>query len=120
MNKCCGFWLLWLPLALMAQPQSRDPFKPLPLPDCPNVAESPVNWQLKGTIGQAAVHHAWVVTTAGQWLRLKPQQTLLDGHWRVVQVVKGQVSLKANQGDPLCPVAENAVVLTLRNHKEEK
>jgi pilus assembly protein HofP len=104
----------------MAQPQSRDPFKPLPLPDCSNVAESPVNWQLKGIIGQAAVHHAWVVTTAGQWLRLKPQQTLLDGRWRVVQVVKGQVSLKANQGDPLCPVAENAVVLTLGNHKEEK
>ncbi|SMB53434.1 conserved exported hypothetical protein [Serratia proteamaculans] len=120
MNKSYGFWLLWLPLTLMAQPQPRDPFKPLPLPDCPTVVESPVNWQLKGTIGQAALHHAWIITTAGQWLRLKPQQTLLAGRWRVEQVLEGQLTLKETQGDPACPVAEDAVVLTLGNHKEEK
>lgn len=118
MNKRCGLLLLLLPLTLMAQP--RDPFRPLPMPGCPTNAESPVHWQLKGTIGQAALHHAWVVTSAGQWLRLKPQQTLLAGRWRVEQVLEGRVILKENQGDPACPAAEDAVVLTLGKHKEEK
>lgn len=118
MNKGYGVWWLLLPWALMAQP--RNPFMPPPVSDCLTQRESPANWLLKGTVGQAASRHAWVVTPAGQWLRLKPQQTLLDGRWRVQQVFEGRLVLKAGPEDPTCPATDNTLVLTLGNHKEEK
>ncbi|MGO4745547.1 hypothetical protein [Serratia quinivorans] len=118
MNKKLGFWWLLLPLTLMAQP--RDPFRPLPLPDCPTPTDAPANWQLKGTIGRATLRHAWIVTPAGQWLRVKPRQTLLAGRWRVEQVLERQLTLKEDLDNPACPVTEDRVVLALGNHKEEK
>jgi len=118
MNKGYGVWWLLLPWALMAQP--RNPFMPPPVSDCLTQRESPANWLLKGTVGQAASRHAWVVTPAGQWLRLESRQSLLGGRWQVEQVLEGRLVLKAGPEDPACPEADNAVVLTLGNHKEEK
>lgn len=118
MNKGYGVWWLLLPCMLMAQP--RNPFTPPPETDCLMQRASPANWLLKGTVGRATLRHAWVVTPAGQWLRLTPQQTLPGGRWRVEQVLEGRMILKADPEDPACPAADNAVVLTLGNHKEEK
>ncbi len=118
MNKGYGFWWLLLPCVLMAQP--RNPFMPPTVTDCPPQRESPANWLLKGTVGQAASRHAWVVTPAGQWLRLEPQQSLLGGRWQVIQVLEGRLVLKAGPEDPACAEADDAVVLTLGNHKENK
>ncbi|GAK29628.1 DNA utilization family protein [Serratia liquefaciens] len=118
MNKNLGLWLLLLPISLLAQP--RDPFRPLPSPDCATPAQSPASWQLKGTIGQETLRYAWIVTPAGQWLRAKPRQTLLAGRWQVEQILERQLTLKEALGDPACPAAENRVVLTLGKHKEEK
>lgn len=117
-KKGYGVWWLLLPWALMAQP--RNPFMPPPVSDCLTQRESPANWLLKGTVGQAASRHAWVVTPAGQWLRLESRQSLLGGRWRVEQVFEGRLVLKAGPDDPACPAADNTLVLTLGNHKEEK
>lgn len=62
------WWLLW-PWALCAEP--RDPFAPPPLPACAQTAASPAGWRLKGVIGQPTLRYGWVVTPAGQWLRLR-------------------------------------------------
>ncbi|CAI1167961.1 Protein of uncharacterised function (DUF2531) [Serratia liquefaciens] len=118
MNKNLGFWLLLLPMALLAQP--RDPFRPLPSSDCPAAAESPVNWRLKGTLGHEKLRFAWIVTPGGKWLRVKPSQTLLAGRWQVEQILERQVTLSAIQSNPACSVAEDRVVLALGKHKEEK
>ncbi|KFB86524.1 DNA utilization family protein [Serratia grimesii] len=121
MNKRSGYWLLLLPLGLMAQP--RDPFSPLPIPGCVSATESLVGWKLKGTLGQGALRHAWVITPTGQWLRLASHQTLLAGRWQVEQVQAKRLMLKREEGDgdTECPAAENTAVLVLgTHHKEEK
>ncbi|CAI0968126.1 hypothetical protein [Serratia ficaria] len=112
MNKrrWLGIWLL-LPWVLAAQP--RNPFIPLPLPDCPMAAESPGDWRLLGIIGQPALRYGWVVTPAGQWLRLRPQQTLLAGRWRVAWIAADALTLAALPTDPDCPVAGEDVRLML-------
>lgn len=77
------WWLLW-PWALCAEP--RDPFAPPPMPACAQTETSPTGWRLKGVIGQPTQRYGWVVTPAGQWLRLRPQQRVLAERWQVTQV----------------------------------
>lgn len=109
MSKRRWSGLLLLPWVLAAQP--RNPF--IPLPDCLMALESPAGWRLKGIIGQPALRYGWVVTPAGQWLRLRPQQILLAGRWRVDQINADKLTLAEQPTDPDCPVAIGHVQLML-------
>ncbi|CAI0905168.1 DUF2531 family protein [Serratia entomophila] len=116
MNKRRWLALLLLPWALAAQP--RNPFVPLPLPDCPLAAASPAGWRLKGIIGRPALRYGWVVTPTGQWLRLGERQLLLARRWRVVRIEADRLTLAELQTDPNCPAVAGDVQLTLNNEGE--
>ncbi|BEM89416.1 hypothetical protein SME46J_38860 [Serratia marcescens] len=106
-----GWWLLW-PWALCAE--SRDPFAPPSQPACVQAA-SPAGWRLKGVIGQPTQRYGWVVTPAGQWLRLRPQQRVLAERWQVTQVQARSLTLTALAAEPDCPAGHGDVSLTMDN-----
>lgn len=118
MNKRQGFWWWWLwPWALGAEP--RDPFVPPPQPVCSQTEASPAGWRLRGVIGQPALRHGWVVTSAGQWLRLRPQQRVLDERWQVMEVQARSMTLAALANEPDCPASHSSVSLAM-DHEDGK
>ncbi|MFZ1872758.1 MAG: hypothetical protein WAU54_08270 [Chania sp.] len=107
------YWL-WLMLsAPVWAVQERDPFQQPLVASCVSPAVSPANWQLKGTIGEPGLRHGWLITSQGQWLRLQPQQTLLDGLWQVVQIQARQLEFSEVGTERVCPPATGNIVLTL-------
>ncbi|AUU10576.1 DUF2531 family protein [Serratia marcescens] len=111
------WWLLW-PWALCAEP--RDPFAPPPLPACAQTEASPAGWRLKGVIGHPALRYGWVVTPAGQWLRLQPQQRVLAERWQVTQVQARSLTLTALATEPDCPASQSDISLMMDNNKDGK
>ncbi|AYZ30669.1 HofP DNA utilization family protein [Serratia sp. FDAARGOS_506] len=112
MSKRSGrwWWLLW-PWALYAEP--RDPFSPPPQSACAQLEVSPSGWRLKGVIGQAPLRYGWVMTPAGQWLRLRPQQRVLAERWLVTQVQARSLTLTALTTEPDCPASQGDVLLMM-------
>lgn len=118
MSKRSGrwWWLLW-PWALCAEP--RDPFAPPPMPVCAQTEISTAGWRLKGVIGQPMQRYGWVVTPAGQWLRLRPQQRVLAERWQVTQVQARSLTLKALTAEPECPTSRDDISLMI-DDKDDK
>ncbi|BEM60098.1 hypothetical protein SME22J_39590 [Serratia marcescens] len=118
MSKRSGrwWWLLW-PWALCAEP--RDPFAPPPMPACAQTETSPAGWRLKGVIGQPTQRYGWVVTPAGQWLRLRSQQRVLAERWQVTQVQARSLTLKALTAEPECPASRDDISLMI-DDKDDK
>jgi pilus assembly protein HofP len=107
------YWL-WLMFSTPVwAAQDRDPFEQPLVTSCVLPAASPANWQLKGTIGEPGLRHGWLMTPQGQWLRLQPQQTLLDGLWQVVQIQARQLEFSEVGTERVCPLAKDNIVLTL-------
>ncbi|VXD04417.1 conserved hypothetical protein [Enterobacterales bacterium 8AC] len=107
------YWL-WL---MFANPvwatQDRDPFQQPLTASCLSPVVSPADWQLKGTIGEPGLRHGWLMTPQGQWFRLQPQQTLLDGLWQVLQINERQLELSEVDMERVCSPAKSNIVLRL-------
>jgi pilus assembly protein HofP len=112
MSKFCGLWLLFFPWVLEAA--LRDPFQPPAVSPCVVPADAPQSWQLKGIIGQQTLRYGWVITASGQWLRLKPQQTLLNGSWQVGAIHPNQLALTVVEGSDTCQSSTGNVLLRIR------
>lgn len=109
-----GQYWLWLMFATpVLAVQDRDPFQPPLVVPCVSSAASPAAWQLKGTIGEPGLRHGWLLTPQGQWLRLQPQQTLLDGLWQVARIQARQLEFNEVGVERLCLPATVHIVLTL-------
>lgn len=118
MNRVC--WFLGLFSSVLWAEHYRDPFQPPSVVPCVHAAISPKDWQLKGIIGTPDRRYGWIVTPQGQWLGLLPQQRLLDGDWRVVQILPRQLELRAEERDNACSRTTDNLILTLGNKTRER
>ena len=71
-------------------------------------------------VGQPPLRYGWVVTPAGQWLRLRPQQWVLDERWQVAQVRARSLTLTALAAEPDCPASQGDISLMMGNNKDGK
>ncbi|AHG19964.1 hypothetical protein Z042_10195 [Chania multitudinisentens RB-25] len=111
MSKSYWLWLMFS-IPVLAEPQ-RDPFQLPSAISCVLPVISPADWQLKGTIGEAGSRHGWVVTPQGQWLKLLPQQILLDSVWQVAHIQARQLEFGVVGVERACPPTTSGIVLKL-------